>query len=254
MSDKNQAEPTSEICMKSIAGILLTVLIASLTSVVSQAAGSACTYYKVSTSLLNISKDIGGGIYIDVLEGGEIACVSNEQKVGSRDWGFISHKIRESDGNIPVNGWSLLRDMKKLSAEEATAAGATLDVAVAVPAPTAPIAQPQKAPELAEAPSVPDAAADVLLFDQPVPFGPFPVNGKSLKELAEMVPLFPPIEGLEKALWEKNCSTCHKWDKQRLCHQGGTYAKLARYVLRHQHPFGGAYKIALMKWAKSGCN
>jgi hypothetical protein len=26
-----------------------------------------------------------------------------------------------------------------------------------------------------------------------------------------------------------------------------------RNVLRVQHPFGGALKIALMRWAKSGC-
>lgn len=246
--------PEPEMLMKSVVAVLLASLIVTMTSIVAQAAGAACTYYKVSTSLLNISKEVGGGIYIDVLEDGEVACVTKQQKAGSRNWGFISHKLQQSEGSVPVNGWSSLRYMKKLSAEEAKAAGGGAAPAVAAAAPPPATTSTPKAPALAAAPAAPAAAKDVLLFDQPVPFGPFPVNGQSLKKLAETIPLFPPIEGLEKALWEKKCSTCHKWNKQRLCQQGGTYAKLARHVLRHQHPFGGAYKIALMKWAKSGCN
>ena len=95
---------------------------------------------------------------------------------------------------------------------------------------------------------------DVLRFEQPIPFGPFPVNGKSIKQMIEEhSPLFPPIEGLPDELWKKNCTACHQWNQARLCAQGKTYAKTPRYALRHQHPFGGVYKIALMRWAKSGC-
>jgi tRNA A-37 threonylcarbamoyl transferase component Bud32 len=92
-----------------------------------------------------------------------------------------------------------------------------------------------------------------LRFDQPIRSGPYPVNGLSIKQLIEREPLFPPIEGLEEALWKKTCSSCHKWDKERLCGQGKTYAKVARYILRQPHPYGGPFKVALMRWAKSGC-
>jgi hypothetical protein len=92
-----------------------------------------------------------------------------------------------------------------------------------------------------------------LRFDQPIRTGPYPVNGLSIKQLIESVPLFPPIEGLDEALWKKPCSSCHKWDKEKLCQQGKTYVNAARYVLRQPHPYGGPFKVALMRWAKSGC-
>jgi hypothetical protein len=31
------------------------------------------------------------------------------------------------------------------------------------------------------------------------------------------------------------------------------YAKNPKAALRHSHPYGGADKIAMMKWAKGGC-
>jgi hypothetical protein len=104
------------------------------------------------------------------------------------------------------------------------------------------------------APVATDSGAEVhLRFDQPIESGPYPVNGLSIKQLIERMPLFPPIEGLDETLWKKTCSSCHKWDKERLCNQGKTYAKTARYVLRQPHPYGGSFKVALMRWAKSGC-
>ena len=93
----------------------------------------------------------------------------------------------------------------------------------------------------------------MLRFSTPIPFGPFPVNGNTIERLAESVPQFPPFDGLEESMWKKNCSTCHKWDRQALCEQGASYAKNPRNALRHPHPFGGAYKSALMQWAKTGC-
>jgi hypothetical protein len=97
------------------------------------------------------------------------------------------------------------------------------------------------------------AIDDVLRYTEPIPFGPFPVNGSTIEQLAKGVPLFSPIEGLEESMWKKNCSTCHKWDRQALCEQGASYAKNPRFALRHPHPYGGAYKAALMQWAKAGC-
>jgi hypothetical protein len=199
-----------------------------------------------------------------VLEDSEVACVTEQKKTDGRDWGYIAHKLQQPEGQVPVNGWATLRYMKQLSADEAKAAGGGMAPTAAGKAPTAP-PQVASAPSAAKSPAVamPSAAGkppvkirpeDALSFDQPVPFGPFPVNGQTLKKLAKSIPMFPPIEGLDEALWKKNCSNCHKWDKARLCQQGNTYEKVARYVLRHQHPFGGAYKIALMRWAKSGCN
>lgn len=215
-------------------------------------AQTACTYFKVNSSLLNVSKELSGGIFIDVLESGDIACVTKQEKKGSRMWGFIAHKLKSPDGTTDVNGWSSLRYLKKVTLAEAKAAVAAKAPAAPAPA-TPPGAAKPSAPKVAAKPSAPARPDDNLRFDQPVPFGPFPVNGNSLKDLALRIPLFPPIEGLPDELWKKNCTTCHKWNQERLCAQGKTYVKSARHVLRHQHPYGGAYKLALMKWSRSGC-
>ncbi len=208
----------------------------------------ACRFYKVDTSFLNVSKEAGGHIYIDVLYDGEIACVTRQDKAAGDDWGYISYKLEGSSGTKSVDGWSTLRAMKQLSsAEAASVSRRRAPAAGAAPAP----------PSSAPAPPAPGSAAvrpeDVLRFSQAVPFGPFPVNGKSIKELIDNTPLFPPIKDLDEAIWKKNCSSCHKWNQVRLCDQGKTYAKDAKFVLRHPHPYGGSFKLALMRWAKSGC-
>lgn len=223
------------------------VLYLVLLSAPAAAQEPACRFYKVDTSFLNVSKDAGGHIYTDVLYDGEIACVTRQDKAGGEDWGYISYKLEGPSGHKAVGGWSTLQAMKQLSPAEAAAAGARrVPAAAATPSPSAAPAAPAPG-------SVPVRPEDVLRFDQPVPFGPFPVNGKTIKELAEGIPLFPPIEGLDESIWKKECSACHKWNKARLCEQGKTYAKDPKFILRHPHPYGGADKLALMRWAKSGC-
>lgn len=103
------------------------------------AAEPSCSFYKVNSSLLNISKEAGGGAFIDVLEEGETVCVTRQQKTGGREWGYISYKLQKPDGQTPVKGWTTLRYMKKLSAADAkaAAAGAGKTTAPAAPSPIA---------------------------------------------------------------------------------------------------------------------
>lgn len=93
-----------------------------------------------------------------------------------------------------------------------------------------------------------------LRFDQPVPYGAYPVRGQTLKELADSIPANSPLKGLDEKFWQKPCSSCHQWNRERLCEQGKSYASAPQHMMRHPHPFGGAYKMALMRWSKSGCN
>ncbi len=65
--------------------------------------------------------------------------------------------------------------------------------------------------------------------------------------------MFPPIEGLPESVWKKTCSSCHKWDRRTLCEQGAYYVKNPAAALRGSHPYGGAEKLAMMQWAKTGC-
>jgi hypothetical protein len=234
------------------------------------ASAQDCTLYKVNTSMLNVSKDAGGQIYNDALFDGDVTCVTRLANVGGVDYAFISYKLDSGNAHTPVEGWAALQYLQQADAAAASEAPATSPSAAAPAPSTAPATAP---PAVAAAPTPPAATAappaaapvgpsgakvasrpeDVLRFDQPIPFGAFPVNGHSLKEMIDTVPLFSPIEGLDESLWKKKCTSCHQWNQARLCEQATTYVKAPKFVLRVQHPFGGTLKLALMRWAISGC-
>jgi uncharacterized caspase-like protein len=125
------------------------------------------------------------------------------------------------------------------------------------PSTTATASLSAKSPDVAitrSTPSSPSPSAEAILrFNAPVTTGPMPVNGHSLAELITGVPLFPPIDGLEETVWKKHCDSCHRWDQTSLCEQGRTYLKNPKAALRVSHPYGGPEKVAMMQWAKTGC-
>lgn len=225
--------PMPRMLGRALAGVLATIAVWGSTAAAQQRA--ECRYYKVSANSLNVSKDArSDAVFVDVLDKGDVVCVSRDQKAAEADWAYVDHKVPKPGDHVPVEGWVALRQLQQLTPAEITAlVGAPASVA---------------APAAAAAP-----AGDVLRFSQPVPFGPFPVNGTSIEKLAEGIPQFPPFDGLDESQWKKNCLSCHKWDRQALCEQGASYAKNPRNALRHPHPYGGAYKSALMQWAKGGC-
>ena len=211
--------------------LALAALVAAQCAMAQFAAAQNCRLFKVQGNGLNISEEPrGDAAYIDMLGGGDIVCVTREQKVDSRDWAFVDHKLLPPDQRKPVQGWANLRVLQLLSqAEIAALRGA--------PAPAA----------------APAAGEEVVRFDVPLTSGPFPVNGSSLEQLVAGVPLFPPIEGLDEKTWKKPCAACHRWDRRTLCEQGASYIKDPKVALRGSHPYGGAEKLAMMQWAKTGC-
>jgi hypothetical protein len=212
----------------------------------------ACTFYKVDTNTLQISKEAGGDRYIDALFDGDVACVTRKENLKGVEWGFVAGKLESLKKVTAVNGWALLQRLKPISAADAAAllAAATPTAAPGPNSASGPAASKVPPNTAATAAAHPE---DVLHFDQPVPFGPYPVNGHSLKELTNSVPMFSPVEGLDENLWKKKCSSCHQWNKDSLCKQALTYLRAPKDVLRIQHPFGGTLKVALMRWARSGC-
>ncbi|MGB3246929.1 MAG: caspase family protein, partial [Sulfitobacter sp.] len=82
--------------------------------------------------------------------------------------------------------------------------------------------QPAETPEPVETATAP-APADHsgLTFTMPFRTGGAPIEGKSISQIVELSPSFPPIEGLPEELWkEQTCSNCHSWTKDALCTQG----------------------------------
>jgi hypothetical protein len=199
-----------------------------------------CRLYKVQSNSLNISKEPRGDAgYIDTLDNADVVCVTREQKVGERNWGFVDHKLTP-DQRKPAAGWANMALLQRLSeAEGASVRGLTAS------------------PPAAAAPAAAAAAAateEIVRFNEPLTSGPYPVKGQSLEQLMLTgIPQFPPIEGLDDALWKKQCTSCHKWDQRTLCEQGATYVKDPKSALRKSHPYGGAEKVAMMEWSKTGC-
>ena len=62
-------------------------------------------------------------------------------------------------------------------------------------------------------------------------------------------------DGLDDAAWKgQTCSTCHQWTKEALCDQGKFYVKEGEARTQSkQHPLGGAFKLALFRWAQADC-
>lgn len=128
-----------------------------------------------------------------------------------------------------------------LEAKEAEAAASQVAAAPAVEA-------------LAEArPAQP--RLEPMFFNQPLTEGPPEIVGKTIPEITELSPLFPPIEGLPDEAWkERPCSTCHKWTRDALCTQATTYLKEnGARALSKEHPFGGSLKRNLRLWAENDC-
>jgi hypothetical protein len=204
----------------------------------------ACRFFKLQADNLNISKEPrGDSTYIDVLDSGEIVCVTQNQNVGGRDWLFIAYRLVKPAGTQkPVRGWVNSKLMQPASAAELAAAQG---IAAPAPAPTAqaPSAQPPAGLE-----------QKAIRFSEPLPFGPVSVAGRSLEQLATAAaPQFPPIDGMTEAQWKKPCGSCHRWTKATLCDVGKTYVKNPAGAFRHQHPDGGPMKVAMLEWAKQGC-
>jgi hypothetical protein len=182
--------------------------------------------------------------FVDMLDGGDIACVRSNQLIGGKQWGHVLFRvIPDRRERTSVDGWALMQnlvpmrmphELKELDSERPPAADSKIG---------------NQSPPMAAT----DGSQDIVRFDQPLPFGPVPINGRTLSELTQSVPMFPPVKEAEEALWKKQCPSCHTWERQSLCKQGEIFLANPRNALRQPHPFGGPFKVALMRWAKNGC-
>ncbi len=203
----------------------------------------SCDTYRVEARLLNMRAEPNVfGTILDVLRYNELVCIAKSEVSGGQDWGYVVSKSRpDGSGTQSIEGWTSIRYLAKVETPDNGPTPVAGDAQTNVPAPV----------DSGQA-----AASDqdvTLNFTDPVPFGPFPVRGRSLEQLANSLPLFAPIDGLPEERWKRQCTTCHQWNKDRLCDQGKSYAANPASIIRIQHPYGGPYKKALATWAGSGC-
>lgn len=125
----------------------------------------------------------------------------------------------------------------------APAAAPTLDLTAPSPAAAVPeAAQPQAAP-----------AQQQITFLSALT-GTGPIEGRSIAQIIEGSPQYPPVEGLPDSFWKgKTCSNCHHWTQAALCEQGKTYlTQTGEFALGKHHPIDG-FKQILRDWASGGC-
>ncbi|QFT33590.1 Caspase domain protein [Labrenzia sp. THAF82] len=118
---------------------------------------------------------------------------------------------------------------------------------------TDPISDPQ--PVVTQEPQQPEPDQETrITFNAPLGIGDAEIATRSIAQLIQGSPRFPPIEGLPEDAWKnKSCASCHQWEQDNLCEQAQTYLKENSEAADKAHPYGGGFKSALRDWARSGC-
>ena len=234
-----------------------------------------CRYFKVNADKVSaFYEPRGDAKFVSALDRNGIVCVAGDEEVAGHVWVFIPFQVEPRNQRKPIQGWALKDSLAPASQAEVTAIseskGPVPESHVAVAPPSA---EPQREPPpppseppppAAMAPTAPPQAVpppstsktaeqEIVRYAQPIPFGGYPVQGKSLEELVHGIPLFPPIEGLPDNVWHKTCNNCHNWNQQTLCQQAMIYAQDVKMTMRKQHPYGGPEKLAMRNWAQHGC-
>lgn len=227
--------------------LLIAAFIAALPAATALAQSVDCENFKVNAKLLNMRNEpnVFGSI-VDVLRDEQLVCIGEITNNSGQQWGNVVSKS-EADGSATevVDGWSNMRYLTPAAMATAPT-GPT-----PVPTPTEPAEEPVDTADASPAPTTPPA--DVPAFNEPWEQGAFPLNGRSLEQLSNAIPLFAPIAGLPEEVWKKPCTGCHQWNKERLCEQAQSYISNPANIFRIEHPHGGIVKNALFQWASAGC-
>lgn len=233
--------------------LIIAVLIAALPAATALAQSSDCESFKVNAKLLNMRNEpnVFGSI-VDVLRDEQVVCIGEIANNSGQQWGNVVAKS-EPDGSATeaVDGWTNMRYLTP--AAMAAAPAAPGPTPTPVPADTTQPVDTADTGDTGDTGAPQAATGPVPAFNEPWEQGAFPLNGRSLEQLSNAIPLFAPIPGLPEDVWQKPCTGCHQWNKDRLCEQAQTYIADPAKIFRVQHPHGGIVKNALYQWASAGC-
>jgi hypothetical protein len=88
-----------------------------------EAQAPACQYFKVRANTANISKEPrADSIFIDLLDKGDIVCVTRNQKAADTDLAYIPYKLPAPGKHATVEGWVDRAVLQQLSPDEVAAA------------------------------------------------------------------------------------------------------------------------------------
>ena len=88
-----------------------------------QAESPPCEYLKVRANTANVSKEPrADSVFIDLLDKGDVVCVTRSQKVSDTDLAYIPFKLSPPGKHTRVEGWVDRAILQKASPDEITAA------------------------------------------------------------------------------------------------------------------------------------
>jgi hypothetical protein len=95
------------------AGLIVAVMLAPAHA---PAQPPLCYPYRVEAQFINVAKEPHDrAVLIDVLEGGDMACIKSERPVGGRQWGYVVFKMRPDPGErLTVEGWAPMKYLKPM--------------------------------------------------------------------------------------------------------------------------------------------
>lgn len=100
-----------------LSGLCMTLL-----APLSAKAQDACTPFKVNVAVLQVLEDPGTpGAYISALQQGDVACVSDDPRMGPQQLGYIVEKTSADGTTTAVGGWASVIFMTEQTAAEAAA-------------------------------------------------------------------------------------------------------------------------------------
>jgi hypothetical protein len=240
-----------------------------------------CRFFKVTAENLSVyTEPRGDSSFLGALNRDDFVCVAGDQQVGDRKWAYVAYRLLGGgDQRKTLDGWGIMSALAPASQDEVAALRNSParppetalipppppppPAAFNAPPPTAFVPPPPPREEMPPREAMPpgpgpgpgEAASsdEIVRYSQKLTSGGYPVQGFSLEELVRGIPEFPPIEGLPDDVWHKTCNNCHQWNQQSLCVQARIYAQDEKMAFRKKHPYGGPEKIAMMKWARQGC-
>ena len=87
-----------------VAGVLISLVVAM--APLPSTAQEDCELYDTTGEIVDVFKTPSAkGKYFELLERGDVTCISKQQKTGDQSWGFVTYRKEQSGRKVAVNGW-----------------------------------------------------------------------------------------------------------------------------------------------------
>ena len=119
-----------------VASVLISLVLAM--APVPSTAQENCELYDTTVEIVDVFKTPSAqGKYFELLERGDVTCISKQQKSGNQTWGFVTYRKESSGRKVAVNGWVDLQFVARQGSPKPAAVTPKQTVTEAQPGPEA---------------------------------------------------------------------------------------------------------------------